>query len=518
MMTRAILSIFIQHLLVWFCSVQCSPCDVIFSKAPRTDKDADVYTRQVISFDLETRFKCVVGTNAFSVLGLGKQRYMEISSKGITIHVNFRLCENFFFQMNVLIIGGSVTAGYDLPSREFTWANQIKSALSRFCDVNVMSGSGQGSAYFMSDVHFWSRIVKEPKIDVIIAEFSVNDQYFGSDEYGNAAIYPEHIYNFIDRVKQVRGDVNLLFVNTFRLGEIYSRKDAPPDRQLRTNSTGYDILILPNDSILYTPSHYWSIASMQQTVLREVGIPYFSYRDLVYPFRLTPRRDLETFWRGSTVANKKLQHCHPDELAHTLLAAGTIHTMGLLCEQARGVKLSFDRFPSVRSVEYNITPADALVEACPHAAQILRGEHFPSASSKGKWRYGEDEMSHHKIAWTIRGSSTDDNEIVFDLIVGPKRQLIVENLRSWQMCGRANVYLGEGSTQHKVASIPSFQKRLSFTLPAFQTIDIPPAKEIGSSIVSGQERIKVRLQYIPVDKGRVQALQQMFMLYSMATC
>lgn len=305
-------------------------------------------------------------------------------------------------------------------------------------------------------------------------------------------------------------------MNTFRLGEIFSGNNVPDDVNVRNNSTGYDTLKLPDGSTLFSPSHYWNIASMQQTVMRETGAPYFSYRDLIYPFRLTPRPDLETFWRGVAASTNKVQHVHPDTLAHTLVAAGTIHTMGFMCEQARNVKPSFGKFPSVRSIEYNVTNSDGLVEVCPKPAQILRGNQFKSVSSSGGWTYGENDMSHHKIAWTIRGNSVN-NEIVFDLAVGPKRQLIIENMQSWQLCGRANVYLGNGE-QNKIGALHSFHKPLPFTLPTFQTIEIPPASQIGSKVVNGVERIQVRISYIPVDNHHNKNLRQMLMLYSLSTC
>lgn len=112
---------------------------------------------------------------------------MEFSTKSEIQNNIPCYCVIFLSKINVLIIGGSVTAGYDLPDRQLTWANQIKSKLSSICNVEVMSGSGQGSTYFMGYVDFWSRVTKEPRLDVIIAEFSINDQYFGSIQYGRVS-------------------------------------------------------------------------------------------------------------------------------------------------------------------------------------------------------------------------------------------------------------------------------------------------------------------------------------------
>ena len=65
-------------------------------------------------------------------------------------------------------------------------------------------------------------------------------------------------------------------------------------------------------------SHWWEVSSTWQRACREQNVPYFSYRDVVWPELENPPPELPLYWNGLS---------HPEWSGHHLVAEGLAHML-----------------------------------------------------------------------------------------------------------------------------------------------------------------------------------------------
>jgi hypothetical protein len=196
--------------------------------------------------------------------------------------------------IKVVIVGGSVTYGAELKDRlRQRWSYLFTEILTSewYTGGFDINNIGVGAC----NIDVWIYKVKDLKsADMVIVDLSPNDQGF------NLQALPLLYETFIQLVDELPNHPAIYFNQAFR--------GAKLDK---------------NDINIHCPTDYISCCDgemfchrwyeMQDFVaitLRKFGIPFVSYRDLVWPDYYHPSSTLNQFWNGMS---------HPDYKAHALI-------------------------------------------------------------------------------------------------------------------------------------------------------------------------------------------------------
>jgi hypothetical protein len=201
--------------------------------------------------------------------------------------------------VKILIVGGSVTYGADLKDRlKQRWSYSFTELLNsgwysgKFDVVNVGVGA--------CNVDTWIYRTKEKDFqsaDLIIVDLSVNDQGF------DLQVLPHLYETFIQLLDALPQHPAIYFNQAFRGAKLDKNdinKHCPTDY----------ISCCPGSGELFC-HRWWEMQDFVSIPLKKFGIPFVSYRDLVWPDYFHPPDQLNQFWNGMS---------HPDYKAHALFA------------------------------------------------------------------------------------------------------------------------------------------------------------------------------------------------------
>lgn len=205
--------------------------------------------------------------------------------------------------LQIFVVGGSATVGNELldPTNE-RWSARLSEYLSSAegwyegPPINVTNVAVSGC-----DVTCWYPMVAAALdlADVVMVDLTVNDQYFR-----DLSVLPRAYAGLVELLYALPKRPALLFVTTFRT----ANRNVDDMRKHCGNDTasqggccgGY-----------YWCKRWYDMHDGAVTVLEQQGIPYISYRDLVWPDYGNPPADLTYYWNGLS---------HPDMNGHQLIA------------------------------------------------------------------------------------------------------------------------------------------------------------------------------------------------------
>jgi hypothetical protein len=375
--------------------------------------------------------------------------------------------------IKILTIGGSMTCGSDLkyPKSE-TWSARLKQVLESLpreykVNVHTLCGSGQGLQYFYNDPKFWN-ILNHHKPDLLIPEFVINDTP-GIMSPDFIAKYPIFFTDFIKKVKIVSPNTKLFYLVLFKLTEDiqYQKQTFSECPDLNPVTSHLSHTSYSNETVHYC-THWWSTATIQQNVLHDFDIPYFSYRDMVWPFLHMMPDNIYDFWHGSS---------HPDTNTHLLIAKELLLALSIQCEDSLNKTPSFHLLPSIESKELTNEEHDLFLDRnqCLNPISIFEKDNFIASKSDKEWKYGvniNDESRHPihpKLGWmNFKKENKQPSIIEFNIHIGIKGLILMEYLRTNFYVGVVSVYIGEVELGKMITNWESF-----YTLPEWYSIHIP---------------------------------------------
>lgn len=280
--------------------------------------------------------------------------------------------------------------------------------------------------------------------------------------------------------------------------------------------------------------NWWHVATMQQTVYRELGIPYFSYRDAIWPYLRTPLDSLTIRWKGDS---------HPDTYAHSLMGTGVARLISMVCETTCSHPdfdhlTLFDSLPSYTSPEYQLTPEDEVIQApgCEIPTSTLIDGSLQSKNFNSKWIYGYADVTHHRAAWRIVEETTQEHHIYFEISPGKNNTLMFEYIRSHSFYGYVNVYVETNPSHISSSTTPAFQLATYWerhiSIPQWKVYQYTPSKKSRKLLIRPvpvKPLVYIRLSYVsklqhPPDPKSPQATinynhtKPLFILYSISSC
>lgn len=200
-------------------------------------------------------------------------------------------------KIKVLIVGGSVTYGADLPDRMgqrwSTYFTQLLNSGWYTGGIDVVN-IGVGAC----NVDVWMYKVNQMSdADLVIVDLTVNDQGFDLQAL-------PHLYrSFIQLIDEQPNHPALLFHQAFRTAnrDFNDIKGHCPDQNAYgTCCNGF-----------YYCKRWWDMQDFVGVALNSFGVPFMSYRDLAWPVFESPPDNLNVWWNGMS---------HPDAKAHKMIA------------------------------------------------------------------------------------------------------------------------------------------------------------------------------------------------------
>jgi len=359
--------------------------------------------------------------------------------------------------VSVDVIGGSFTAGVfssnaaaKYGKNDWSWAPRDRwtarlqeQTLPWGFKIRNLARGATSTKQFLHKEDLWKDLRKSPP-DLIIAELAVNDQVFP-----NTTELKPILEQMIGRMESLIPRPALLFVEAFRTSGFYP-KDSKGGHCKR-----------PNELTKWMPhpvwttyswcTHWWKVASVHQEVLRAHRLPYFSYRDMIWPKMEDPPPELPFLWNGLS---------HPDWGAHHLLAESLVRMLAKTNEE---ICLPEFRSDSATQSEPLVIARPPLLQSEPASAvlpdyctsellteynaengpeQFRPAEALPESSV---WRFFEDAVG--KPGWIgdhATSASNDTLTISFDLEVGASKLIIIQFLQSYHSMGAALIWLDGG--------------------------------------------------------------------------
>lgn len=376
-------------------------------------------------------------------------------------------------------IGGSYTFGEGVKADE-TWSEQLAEHMKGWGNVTVINRAkrGRDTMQWLHDEQMWEHWRYETP-DLIILELAVNDQPYGSEKP------KEDLYKFfssmIQRLLSLPGPPALLFAEAFR-GAIQGLQELRMHCPQDGRPSQWDWLVEQGHNTTYGwCSHWWEVASIHQQILKDYSLPYFSYRDLVWPKYSSPPKTLNELWKGNS---------HPDWVAHQLFADGIAHMLNRgnrkLCQEGLPPPEKFTQPTSVEAlsdlgfcktristlldplqgfpvVGVETGPKTILVDANGPVKDLAtrektrRGGYVTKPGekwvlnanvTKGLWSFYEDVRG--KYGWIINPTAEqiaqhteEDLRVSFALAVGGSGLITIEYLTSYHGMGSVSMWLDD---------------------------------------------------------------------------
>jgi hypothetical protein len=200
-------------------------------------------------------------------------------------------------KIKILIIGGSVTYGADLQDRMGQrWSTYFTQLLNSGWYSGGLEIVNIGVGACNVDVWMY-KVSQMSDADLVIVDLTVNDQGFDLQAL-------PHLYRtFVQLIDDQPNHPALLFHQAFRTANHdYNdiNKHCPEEQSHGTCCNGF-----------YFCKRWWDMQDFVGIALNRLGVPFMSYRDLIWPSYENPPGTLDIWWNGMS---------HPDYKAHRMIA------------------------------------------------------------------------------------------------------------------------------------------------------------------------------------------------------
>jgi hypothetical protein len=287
-------------------------------------------------------------------------------------------------KIKVLIVGGSVTYGAELPDRlNQRWSHYFTELLQSGWYAGGVDVVNIGVGACNVDVWMY-KVNQMTDADIVIVDLTVNDQGFDLQAL-------PHLYRtFIQLIDELPNHPALLFHQAFRtakhdFGDI--TKHCPAEHTYGTCCSG-----------TFYCKRWWDMQDFVSIALNKLGVPFVSYRDLAWPVFEQPNPALDVWWNGMS---------HPDYRAHKLMAK--LLAFGFMM-QVKDAHVSThcspdgdqSRYVSASEIDETIKPICATPLTAMHAGQGPETVMLiPAALPEGAnmWRFYND--SQLKYGWIL---------------------------------------------------------------------------------------------------------------------
>jgi hypothetical protein len=200
-------------------------------------------------------------------------------------------------KIKILIVGGSVTYGADLQDRMGQrWSTYFTQLLNSGWYSGGLEIVNIGVGACNVDVWMY-KVSQMSDADLVIVDLTVNDQGFDLQAL-------PHLYRtFVQLIDDQPNHPALLFHQAFRTANHdYNdiNKHCPEEHSHGTCCNGF-----------YFCKRWWDMQDFVGIALNRLGVPFMSYRDLIWPSYENPPSTLDIWWNGMS---------HPDYKAHRMIA------------------------------------------------------------------------------------------------------------------------------------------------------------------------------------------------------
>lgn len=302
-------------------------------------------------------------------------------------------------KIKIVIAGGSVTYGADLKNRlQERWSTYFSELMNsgwyagQFEIVNIGVGA--------CNIDVWLLKVGMFKdADLVIMDLSVNDQGF------DLQALPHLYHTFIQLVDALPNHPALLFHQAFRTGlrDPQEFGHCPIKEYQGTCCNGF----------LWC-KRWWDMQDFVAIPLTRFGVPFVSYRDLVWPVYDSPPPVLDQWWNGMS---------HPDRRAHKMMAKLIAFGVMMQVKEAHTATHcdgdeDHTRYVSSTQIDATIQPICATALTALHPGETLESvETFPAQLEDGRkvdpfavppvtpWRFLND--SQLKFGWILEVQQAD---------------------------------------------------------------------------------------------------------------
>lgn len=326
-------------------------------------------------------------------------------------------------------LGGSFTLGKELEDRQQAWPMQLQILMSKWGNITVDNHAkgGCNTECWLSQWGYWKQIEKDAP-DMIIFEMAINDQNYGSEK--DLQKLSPVFEALLHRLKNLPSSPAILAVEAFRTAK-YKTIDRDSHCPLKGPSKQGNL-----GEYIWC-SHWWEVASEHQRILNYFGIPFFSYRDLVWPNYESPPAELPKYWNGLS---------HADQIAHFLIADGVTAMLSRInhanCNQQDLVTKTYPEPSTSQDLICNL----GTVYVANHGLH-----RFPRSDAEENvdsvWQFGEDKAGKPGWIGDFRSPESFHKNLSISFRIATRGKLQVEYLESYHNMGKVAVQFDAGPVQ-----------------------------------------------------------------------
>jgi hypothetical protein len=310
--------------------------------------------------------------------------------------------------------------------------NMMISNWGQNISVNNMAIKSCNTQCWVGQHGYWESIQEDPP-DLIIFEMAVNDQTYGSEQNVESLyrVYEALLY----KLKNAARSPALLAVEAFRTAG-YNKKDARSHCPPNGNGSSKQGAL----GKYRWCSHWWEVASVHQQLLKTFGIPFFSYRDLVWPRYDLPPPDLPKFWNGLS---------HADRIAHFLIADG----VAAMLSEINAASCKHQYVSPNYSYPAPAISSDLECNLGTSYSAFAGLDHFPRTDSDKSnvgsvWDFREDVKGKPGWIGIFQNADTNQASSSISFHVRTHGKLQVQYLKSYHNMGKVEIRFDGGPIQH----------------------------------------------------------------------
>jgi hypothetical protein len=283
--------------------------------------------------------------------------------------------------IQILVIGGSMTAGHEAGSLPGAWPRKLEILLQALWgheSITVANIAQPGAAYNHWLQNF-ARIVEFGHFDIIIGDFAVNDQHTSAMHLNTTH------YSLLNLLVHLPFRPAVLLVETFRTAGSNER-DATKHCHDDRKKVGTQ-WICPQ---------WWMPQTWREQAVRYNSVPIVSYRDAVWPLHDEPPADIGYYWDGLS---------HPRYNAHVMVAEALLF-------EFLAVRRNVDMLLTYKSSDFNVPYLPPLHDVCVRTTTKYAAgngnndtSRFPGWNNPKDsqcWQYRTD--SRDKFGWIVEAS------------------------------------------------------------------------------------------------------------------
>jgi hypothetical protein len=290
--------------------------------------------------------------------------------------------------VQVLVIGGSMTAGHAAGDHPGAWPRKLEILLQALWGPEsfTVTNIARPAVPYNYWLQNFARIVEFGHFDIIIGDFAVNDQVDYDKQNETAMAVNKTQYSLLNQLVHLPFRPAVLLVESFRTAGP-SQSDA--NRHCGQNRKKVDTQwICPQ---------WWMPQTWREQAVRFNSVPIVSYRDAVWPLHEYPPTNIEYYWDGLS---------HPLFNAHVMMAEALLFGFLAVQRNVEGLLKNYD------SSDFPVPILLPVHDVCVHTTTKYLAENgnndtsrFPGWNSPKDsycWQYRAD--SRDKFGWIAETS------------------------------------------------------------------------------------------------------------------